>query len=319
MSWLPKPYPDETFYSLLVRLHRYLGRPTYSAFSRMLTGGRHYVALSHLPCGLLVLGEHLKLDRTAVDQLIDRTTTFNYHTAFASEAVRDRARAEMHEIGSSLHLVRGLANFAITLADRLRFCPQCLAEMEREFGETWWCRAHQLPGVEVCYRHGAWLKNALLITKANRHALASPEIHRTGLNKERGSEPTNSQILFARLSADLLVKPPQAKSPSGWHSHYHRILSETGLVRGNSQVQADAVHRRIQRFWATKDGLEGPSALLTKAALVDFFCIFKFASLTPKTPALAAGTPPARHPHRSPTTRPNTCRASTTAGPPPRR
>ena len=30
MSWLPKPYPDETFYSLLVRLHRYMGRPTYS-------------------------------------------------------------------------------------------------------------------------------------------------------------------------------------------------------------------------------------------------------------------------------------------------
>ncbi|WP_082922588.1 TnsD family Tn7-like transposition protein [Croceicoccus mobilis] len=271
MSWLPKPYPDETFYSLLVRLHLYLGRPTYSAFSRMLTGGRHYVALSHLPCGLSALGEHLKLGRTAVDQLIDRTTTFNYHTAFASEAVRDRARTEMHEIGSSLHLVLGLATFPISLPDRLRFCPQCLAEMEGEFGEVWWCRSHQLPGVEVCHRHGSWLEGAFPVTTANRHSLVFPRVHQKGMRLETASKPTDAQALFARLSAELLVNPPRAKSPPGWHSHYRHILNDTGLIRGNSQVRANAVHDRIRKFWTSNGGFQCPSDLLSKSALVDFF------------------------------------------------
>ena len=43
------------------------------------------------------------------------------------------------------------------LVQELRFCPMCHAEMQKQHGFIYYTRAHQMPGVTVCHRHGCAL------------------------------------------------------------------------------------------------------------------------------------------------------------------
>lgn len=271
MSWLPSPFPDETFYSLLVRLHRYLGCPNYAAFSRMLTGGRHYVALCHLPCGVLNLGERAGLDRQAVDRLIRQTTTINYHSAFASSQARQRALDQIRHAGSSLQFMLGLALFPIGLPERLRFCADCLAEMKREVGEVWWCRAHQLPGVDVCHKHGIRLGTSSSCSDANRLKLIEPTIDPEEIRYERRQPPFEGCLEFAKLSASLLDQPPPARSPLAWYEYYRERLTDRGLLRGNCQISAKKIATQIRRFWSGFAGVPHCVELTDEPAITRFF------------------------------------------------
>lgn len=271
MSWLPSPFPDETFYSLLVRLHRYLGCPNYAAFSRMLTGGRHYVALCHLPCGVLNLGERAGLDRDAVDQLIRQTTTINYHSAFASAQVRERSLGQIRHSGSSLQFILGLALFPIALPERLRFCAECLAEMKRDVGEVWWCRAHQLPGVDACHKHGTWLRTSSSYSDANRLKLIEPGCDLEGASDESRQPPSEGCLELAKLSARLLDQPPPARSPLAWYEYYRERLIDRGLLRGNCQISAKKIATQIRRFWSGFGGGPHCAELTDEPAITRFF------------------------------------------------
>ncbi len=53
----------------------------------------------------------------------------------------------------NIHCLAGLTASRIPILRFLRYCPLCLGDDERDYGEYYWHRSHQVAGVKLCYRH----------------------------------------------------------------------------------------------------------------------------------------------------------------------
>ncbi len=153
----PTPYPDELLYSLLARHH--LRRRSLSAQDNMdeLFDGGRKTAIIDLPTGLQALCDHLGSEATGLTPLglIENHSLWPFYRSFLTTGQRDQTVRDM--VGNGGRAVHGRSG---TLAGRvpdppyLRFCPSCRRLDVRTWGEPYWHRMHQLPGVLVCCEHG---------------------------------------------------------------------------------------------------------------------------------------------------------------------
>src|SRR5574343_1815133 len=163
LVYFPEPYRDELLYSLLARYHRHVGSSSPKQTLDDLFGCRGVIARLDLQGSLGLLSTHLPPgwgmgpERLAVDY-----TLFPYYLAFQPADVRKRVlRALIGGSLAGLHLLLGLAP-AASRVRQLRFCPECVLEMERTHGEPYWRRTHQLPGVLLCPDHGVILRSSAI-------------------------------------------------------------------------------------------------------------------------------------------------------------
>lgn len=256
MDWFPPPYWDETIYSLLARLRTYLGEPSTASFSRAITGGRHWVAVTQLPCQLDALADHFGLDSAFVDRLIDQHSLLPFYTAFASAKVRLHAREAMRGSADGLHFTLGMSTSPVPAPTHLRFCPLCQAEMLRDHGEMWWRRIHQLPGIFACAVHGAPLRNsAVEFENVSRHDLvaASEQVCLPDAEPSRNltcsAAGQRKLVKLARAAEDLLVSPPAPAEFSDLYNRRLKALANARFIRGTCQVRFGTLTDHIRRYW----------------------------------------------------------------------
>jgi len=48
----------------------------------------------------------------------------------------------------------------------LRFCPECLHENLNQYGESYWSRLHNIPGICVCLLHNSYLLESSVLVQA---------------------------------------------------------------------------------------------------------------------------------------------------------
>lgn len=149
--YIAEPYPDELIGSLLIRTarHRGLGNKRLAA---LLVGSRP----SRFP---LLLSSQLReisnATRASPSELLHEHTPFRFITAFMSPAETSRVEANLIEgsQGSLAVLVQ-----SVTIGGRQpRYCPLCVKDDLRTYGESYWHRKHNLPFVDECPVHGALL------------------------------------------------------------------------------------------------------------------------------------------------------------------
>ncbi|MEP0885407.1 TniQ family protein [Trichocoleus sp. ST-U3] len=103
-----------------------------------------------------------------VDRLIDNHTLLPFYSPFFPQELISLIRKEMRGSNQQLsygHL--GLLAGHIQMFTYLRFCPLCVQEDKKQFGECYWHRLHQVPGVEVCPIHQIAVINSGVL-KRNR-------------------------------------------------------------------------------------------------------------------------------------------------------
>lgn len=92
-------------------------------------------------------------------------------------------------------------------ARRLRYCPQCFDEDIATYGEPYWHRLHQIPGIAVCPRHGCWLADTEITLTGHRHNLLFPAMPDCHLLPTPDTTPTAAQRTFATLMQKALTAP----------------------------------------------------------------------------------------------------------------
>lgn len=256
LDWCPEPRDDELLYSVMARLYRYMGEPQFAAFSRAITGGRHWIGQSQFPCKLDAIARAFGQDSAWVDRLIDQHSLLPFYTAFAGDDVRRWAREGMRGTADGLYLKLGLGAFKLAPPSRLRFCPTCAREMNELRGDSWWRRMHQLPGIIVCADHGEPLRNSEIVWERNsRHILRcpDPEICRSDSPVAWGgpytSRTTERLIALARAAAGLLISPPESKQPDELHAAYVIMLDKRGLLRGRQHIETERLLQVVSAYW----------------------------------------------------------------------
>ncbi|QSO48421.1 TnsD family Tn7-like transposition protein [Alicyclobacillus mengziensis] len=164
MNVLPQIYSDELLYSVLSRYKRMCGMQSRRAFLEDVYGESKMLTSIFFPQYLERFRENLPpYSKITVDELIWNHTMFPFYTAFLSKERSDLIYSMMvNGCGKSIENLVGFSGGKVKPYNRLRYCPRCYSEDMDEFGESFWRRFHQVPGVLYCLKHETLLKSTIV-------------------------------------------------------------------------------------------------------------------------------------------------------------
>lgn len=216
-------------------------------------GSRQAAAVVDLPTRL----------RSIVDQLSPGTlhtamTLINSHTMFPLyrpflpisriERILRLMTGESHT--GNVHMTIGQTASGVLPLKYLRFCPLCINDDEHDYGESYWHRSHQLPGVRVCNRHQSWLVDSDIPVGGfgSRQSLVplGPEVavHQESLSEERYF----SHHSWLAKAAHRLLNESTYERPIGLlelRRRYLHYLHRRGLASAAGRLE---VHEFAETF-----------------------------------------------------------------------
>lgn len=225
------PHPDELLGSVWIRSRRRAGVGIGLA-TRMITGRKFspsMLSYAH------VVDLAAALD-TASLNLLWRHSIFPYAVAYVTPKVFESSLARALSTG---HASKGCGSTVQSVSDHvrcLRFCRDCAIEDEQRWGESYWRREHQLPGVRVCTRH--W--KPLIETAIHVSQLRPwPDVLPLDIRKARALRVELNEVTkaFAALSCRVLNRceiSPISREPI-W---YRERLVSKGLLSAGRQIES---------------------------------------------------------------------------------
>jgi hypothetical protein len=259
IAHFPEPYPGELLYSVCARFAERMQYPTLSATMRELFGDRTAVAAIELPNQLDSLIARLPLGhRYSSDILIDRHTLFPVYAAFVREENYQRLREMMKSSGvRTTQLVSGMNACRVPSPGALRCCPACDIENQRRYGETYWNRVHQIPGIEVCPFHSVFLEetNVLRRKQEIRHNfVAAQRAERPCVPRKLDLSKQEHVVMLklAKLAAEILDLPPSIEFRRNLRDRYRAALREKGFTARKGRLCVIEAKRDLLAFCSTE-------------------------------------------------------------------
>jgi hypothetical protein len=245
LTCFPDPYPDELLYSICARFHDRFQFPNKKGSMRELFGSETTLAVVDLPGNLGSLVAALPSNRPyTVDYLIDKHTALPFYAPFLNPKQYRRIRQDMIAAhGPRVHTRSGVMASTIHPPKWLRFCPDCVQEDEQQWGEGYWHRLHQLPGILMCHKHQAYLVNSQvrILNPKTRHEFISAR-QAVQLNLLPKLDLTEQhQRYLCRLAEDAAWLLQNIKSVPGLDvllSRYRHLLAKRDLATYNGRVRA---------------------------------------------------------------------------------
>lgn len=159
IGFFPDPYPDELLYSVLARFQARAGYLPLKALVRHMFAADSAIPVLEVPHRIQILVSLLPPGHWyTVESLIQGHTIMPLLQPFMQPDRVQRLITHLRSSDRSKTRIRyGFQDSSVPLPKWLRFCPVCLTEDQERFGEPYWHRTHQVPGVEVCPVHGVFL------------------------------------------------------------------------------------------------------------------------------------------------------------------
>lgn len=255
LSFFPEPYPDELLYSVLARYHIRHGNIAAKATLRELFGNQKITAIYDLPCGMDRLVRNLPLNnKHTTEGLIENNTLYPYYAAFLPTERAKQIKASMKsDFGGDIHSRCGIMASSISPSEYFRFCPLCNQEDLKEYGEIYWHRLHQIQGIQVCSKHGAYLQNSTIKTH-NKHDFIGADTdncycNSTGFNQSFNLKDFRLHYEFTQEVIWFLNNYQEIPSPEVIQECYLSILKKEGLATPQGRVFQDELHNRFINYY----------------------------------------------------------------------
>lgn len=272
ITFFPTPYPDELLFSVISRYHIRSGNNNAKATLRDLFNSTTVTAVVELPSNINTLISNLPVGTTFnPEELIYNHTMFPYFTAFITEARAKRIYDYMlSDNGSKIYAELGLSNSYIKLNTYIRFCPECVEEDLKLYGETYWHRIHQVAGLNFCIKHKKILYNSTVAVRLkNRQEYVnammeicinheekdfkSVEIVRIDNTRDDISHISedlkNKSLTIGRDIDYLLNNKVQFKELNYFREFYIDRLVENELASGRNSIYQDELLPKFKNFW----------------------------------------------------------------------
>jgi hypothetical protein len=255
-GFFPDPCPDELLYSICTRYFDWLQYPSRKSVFQELFGSAKASAIIDLPSRLDNFVAALPLGHCyTVERLIDEHTLLPFYSPFLSSERVSHLRQDMEGDNGLLAQMRsGITGSCINLPKWLRFCSLCAEEDEKQFGDRYWHRLHQVPGVEVCPFHDVFLENskARAQAKRSRYELisANQAIEKTSPRLLNSADPYHNVLLRIAQDAAWLLR--QRKLVPGLESiraRYLWLLTDRNLASREGKVRVTALLEAFKRYY----------------------------------------------------------------------
>jgi len=226
----PPLYPDELLSGALARCCRWFDISMRKLEARVLKAGHTETRF----LGMSLLHEAAELFSITPQHLLWNHTVFPYATAFYSAEHYERElRDVMSPTGTRMY--QGRVHLVGTGLRRI--CAQCLAEDLAQFGESYWHRSHNLPGVFFCVKHRYLLQQTSLRAAARRTSSALP------INCELVDAPTWSCPGALEMAAASEALSARAPGPGVQRtpSFYRALAIERGYLDEGREFRQQAL------------------------------------------------------------------------------
>jgi hypothetical protein len=257
LAYFPTPYPDELLLSVLGRLADTMQYPYEGDLSTAIYGQLVLKIAADLPNRLDDLVAALPPGHAlTVDQLIDEHTLFPFYQPFLPAERAERLRALMRgKGGGSVYWCAGILSHLRPVPKFLRFCSQCVPEDRQQYGQCYWHRLHQVPGVHVCPRHGAPLQDSPVPmyhrAPGQRYISAERALAKVEPSPDNLSPVTEPVLLqLARDAAWLLQQRQPHLTPTTLSARFHHVLAGQGLATYTGKVRVSDFMAAFERYYA---------------------------------------------------------------------
>lgn len=207
VHFMPVPYPDELWYSVLCRYHVRSGNQSGKHSSIDLFGYHKQKVSVELATDLQCVVGALGASYPTPERVLKQNTLFPYYARFWPEKrkmavmetlIHGGDDSAVHKVGIYQSLTANQYNF--------RYCPICFESDMALYGEPYWHRLHQLPDVRVCVEHGCWLADTgMPMRDSNR--IFFPALPDMILADTPQEPPTAQEIALSALYAENLTLP----------------------------------------------------------------------------------------------------------------
>lgn len=227
-----RPLPDELLGSVWLRTVRRTGLPAH-AVARAITGRKWapgFFQVAHV----FDLAPLLRMDPMA---LLWGHSVFPYATAYFEQSVFDAALQAALASGIAAVGMGAVTQSVSDLVPFRRYCAACTREDRHRWGESYWHRAHNLPGVLLCLRHGTVLRQTDWRTTGARSW--DPRLPQDARGARLLHRPLSSfDRKLAAHSVELLNRDAgtQVDRKPEW---YRAQLLELGLLTPTRRVNAE--------------------------------------------------------------------------------
>lgn len=259
----PDPHPDELLYSICARYNALMCYPNSVTATRDFFGDGAIAAVVDRPNRIGHVVKALPPGHLySVDEFIYQHTHYPFYASFLRPDRALLVRNAMREDGHNRIAERiGLQAGQLKMPTYLRFCPSCVEQDRANFGETYWHRVHQIPGVEVCPHHAVFLEmsNTLWRNSGNPGAAFTAE-HSVYDTPVRTPDTSNhSQFIQSNISRQALwLLEWSGEIPGGelLRHRYYNLLLKQGLAYYSGQIRTSQLIQKFLDYY--------PSELLTR-------------------------------------------------------
>jgi hypothetical protein len=237
ISFFTDPYPDEILYSAVARYH-YRSKNKKTTFtSRDLFDSEAYRVIVDFPSHLDNLIANLPPGHLyTADILINKHTLYPFYVPFlpAERTARIRQCMRSSGQGSRVYPLVGLLTAGIDL-NGLRYCPLCAEEDRKSYGEAYWRRVHQIPGVVACAKHKLFLiegyPHPRYIEERNEHFMTAEQVINLSLIRPLNLDNADHQVHYriARGAEWLANNELNGIDQSFFNRRYRYVLFNSSL------------------------------------------------------------------------------------------
>lgn len=242
LGFFPTPYPDEILYSILARAYVRSGNISPSSANREFFGNPSVTSTVDLPSNLDSLVENFPLNcNLTTEELIIEHTLYTFYAPFLpTDRAKTLFKLMKEDNGAGIHTKTGIMASTIKLPSYLRYCPSCAIDDLNLYGELYWHRIHQVPGVLICTKHEELLANSTIRVKSLNKREYFPASEET-CRLVRCIIPYNKSLISELISftkeVEWLVNNYVPSKELNWYRfRYLDILKEKGLATVNGRV-----------------------------------------------------------------------------------
>lgn len=241
--YLPEIYPDELVYSWLSRYFVYSGCTN----NRMLLSQLLY-SKSNNPSIEFIghLNEAAEQQITqaySMDDLILNHTMFPQYARFMPANKRDVALAELKRYCDPHKVFTILPRNEKELW--LKYCPLCVAEDRKKYGETYWHRIHQVRNMLICPTHRCKLVNSGVDARSEKVFAFNPA-ELSVKNTEPTFEYNHKLINYSQYIAEIFTFELEKDSLMPISVIIYDVMKKSKYMKGQ--------HRNMELFMADFQG-----------------------------------------------------------------
>ncbi len=255
LEHLPDPYPDELLYSVWARYSDHVHYSNKQDVFQELFGYINGNATVDLPCHLKYFFDNLPIGHSyTLDMLIDRHTLLPFYGPFLSQE-RYRGLREQMITGDAkaMHSRVGMVRSDIPFPLWLRYCPVCAEKDKDEFGECYWHRLHQAPGVEVCPVHRVFLENSTIQARTkftSKEFFSAERGIQSPTSRSAESSPFLQVLLNVALEALYLLEHQcTSQDTLFFRQQYYALFAQHGFLSLGGHVRTIELVDAFKKYY----------------------------------------------------------------------